>query len=133
MKMEIFEKAKELGNMISESKEFLSLRDAEEAIIKDQAAMDLLNAFGSVREEYANALQTTEDEAELEKLKTNLISKNDELMNNTVTKNYIDAKAKVDNIFKTVSDILLKAVNGEHEEEGGCSSGGCGSCGCGCG
>lgn len=133
--MEIYEKAKELGNMISESAEFLSLRGAEEAIMKDQPAMDILNEFGAIREEYAHALQTTEDAEKLEAMKQNLVKKNEELLTNTTTKNYIDAKAKVDNIFKTVSDILLRAVNGDQieEEAGGCSSSGCGSCGCGCG
>jgi cell fate (sporulation/competence/biofilm development) regulator YlbF (YheA/YmcA/DUF963 family) len=131
--MTIYEKAKELGEMISESQELQNLRFAEETIINNQDALDIFNDFSAIREEYASLMAQGEDGERLEQVKRSLIEKNEALMENHVTKSYIDSKNTVDNIFKTVTDILMRAVNGAEEESqgGGCSSGGCSGCSCG--
>lgn len=130
--MDIYEKARELGDLISESDELKKLRDAEETIINNQQALDIFNEFSSIRQEYANLMEGTDDQSKLEDVKTRLLAKNEEIMKNETTKNYIDSKTAVDNIFKSVTDILMKAVNGSDEESGGCSTSDCSGCGGGC-
>lgn len=129
--MDIYEKARELGDLISESEELQRLRSAEETIMNNQQALDIFNEFSAIRQEYVSLMEGTDDQTKLEEVKATLLEKNDELMKNETTKNYIDSKTAVDNIFKSVTDILMKAVNGT-EDEGGCSSSGCSGCGGGC-
>lgn len=129
--MDIYEKARELGDLISESDELKRLRDAEEAIINNQQALDIFNEFSAIRQEYVGLMEGNDDQTKIEEVKSRLLEKNDELMKNETTKTYIDSKTAVDNIFKSVTDILMKSVNGT-EDEDGCSSSGCSGCGGGC-
>jgi cell fate (sporulation/competence/biofilm development) regulator YlbF (YheA/YmcA/DUF963 family) len=130
--MNIYEKAKELGEMISDSQELQNLRLAEDTILHDGQALQIFNDFSAIRQEYMSLLDGTEDEGKLEESRSRLVAKNEELMKNATTRNYMDAKTTVDNIFKSVTDILMKAVNGSDEQASGCGSSGCGDCGGGC-
>lgn len=130
--MEIYNKANELAKLISESKELQTLRDAEAALMGSKDALNLINDFNSSREEYVKLLSESEDTAKIEDLKKNIIEKSELLQSNKLTKDYLESKTVIDNMFRTISDILSHAVNGDQEDGCGSDCGsGCGSCGCG--
>lgn len=130
--MEIYNKANELAKLISDSKELQNLRDSEAALMASKEALTLINEFNSSREEYIKVMNESGEGPQTEELQKKVIEKSEMLQANKLTKDYLEAKTVIDNIFKTISDILSHAVNGDQGEDcgSGCESD-CGSCGCG--
>lgn len=125
-KMDIFEKAKELGQAIIDSEEFKTLKAAEDAQENDAAAIELLRGYSELRtslakevnEEQVSEQRMTEIRDEMERAYQNM-------MENEKIAAYVDAQ----NVFKAIVDqmnsILSFYITGE--TPGGCS-GSCHSC-----
>lgn len=135
--MTIFEKAKELGEMLGQSKEIIQLRQAEENLLGNPDALEVLNAFNSMRQEYIQKGLASGNVELIQEYKKKVLERNEALSQNVITKEYLDKKERMDALFKAVTSILQKSVNGMEEEDNdqassGCGSGGCGGCsGCG--
>lgn len=132
--MDIIDKAKELGQMIVESKEFIAMKDTEEALENDEKSVQLMTDYQTIQNEMIQALQGQKEDADVNEIRSRFMAKQDEISNYDVTKKFLEARTAFENMMKQVNDVIAYMVRGFEEEEcsGGCS-GGCSSCGGGCG
>ncbi|MCX7749701.1 MAG: YlbF family regulator [Clostridia bacterium] len=123
--MDAFEKAKELGEIIKNSKMMADFKRAEEAYEQDPFAKDLFDTYKNIQMDLLRATKGNKPQDEIMDLRGKLVSKQDEINGYAVTKDFLDRKAKLDDFIKKVNDVLMYAITGEES----CSSHGCGSCG----
>jgi len=122
--MTIIEKAHELGEMINESEELKTLKEAEKAQQEDETAQKLVAEFNMKRMNLARDIQEkkiTEEEA---------IKKNNEAFTEMTEKSeaikkYVDAKQAFDKMINGVNDVINFYIMGE---QGGCTHD-CHTCG----
>ena len=126
--MDIFEKAKELGEAIAASEELENLKNAEIDLENDEKARGLMEDYKELQKELVRATRQKESEEELDSIREMLIAKQRELNEYPVTFRYLDSKMKFDRLMKNINGVISFAINGEE----GCSPSKCGSCG-GCG
>lgn len=123
--MDILDMAKELGTMIGNSKEMISLKDSEAALQADDKAKTLLDDYKQLQIELVKATKAKKDNAEIESVKEMLLLKQEELNTYPITNNFLEARANFDKIMKNVNDVIIFAITGEEQ----CSPTKCGSCG----
>lgn len=112
IKMDIFEKTRELGEMIQESEEMKKVKAAEVAQAEDETAQTLMQEFNLNRMNLARDMQSgkiTREEA---------IKKNDEAFEEICEKcetirNFIEAKKEFDAVLNQVNQILNFYITGE--------------------
>lgn len=126
--MDIITKAKELGESIASSKEMENLKNSEIELEKDRKAKELLNDYKLLQMELVRATKEKREKEIIDSIRLRLMSKQDELNDYDVTKNYLSAKATFDKLMKTVNDVIVFSISGEEP----CSPKKCGSCGGGC-
>lgn len=125
---EIIEKARELGQMLSESDEFKVLKGAEEMQLADPDAQELMMEYATVRERLGNrASAEGVSKEDLEDIQREAQQAFEKLMTNANIKRYIDASQSFKTLVDQVNAIIAFYVKGE-EQSGGCS-GNCSSCG----
>lgn len=127
--MDIISKAKELGNMIGSSEEMINFKKWEESLARDHKARLILKEYQEIQSEMVMAVHQNFEKEKLDKIKQKLLEKYDEVNQCDVTRNYIEAKEKLDMLIKKVNDVLVYSITGEES----CSSKGCSSCSGGCG
>jgi cell fate (sporulation/competence/biofilm development) regulator YlbF (YheA/YmcA/DUF963 family) len=127
--MDIIEKAKELGNMIKESNQMADLKNSEAKMMQDEKARTILNDLYLLQDEMAKAMQEGKDREVLESIQQKFISKQNDMRNYDITKNYLEDKSKFDSLMKQINDVIVYSMTGEEP----CSSHDCGSCGGSCG
>lgn len=124
--MDIFEKTRELGEMIQECGEMKAVKAAELAQAEDETAQTLMKEFNLSRMNLARDMQSgkiTREEA---------IKKNDEAFEEICKKsetirNFIDAKKAFDEVLSQVNQILNFYITGQDPScTHDCSS--CGGC-----
>ncbi|GAE89949.1 YlbF family regulator [Acetivibrio straminisolvens] len=126
--MDIFTKAKELGELISTSDEMTNYKKWEASLERDHKARAILREYQSLQSEMVRAAHEDKDKSVLDDIKERLITKFDEVNSYEVTRNYIESKDKLDRLIKKVNDVLIYSISGEES----CSSNKCSSCsGCG--
>jgi len=126
--MDIITKARELGELIAASEQMASFNKAEEAMQNDSRAKTLFNDYKLLQIEVVKATKEKRPDDITQSIKDRLMAKLDEINNYTVTKDYLQAKAEVDRLMKTVNDVIIYSITGEEP----CSPSKCGSCGGGC-
>lgn len=126
--MDIITKAKELGESIASSKEMENLKNSEIELEKDRKAKELLNDYKLLQMELVRATKEKREKEIIDSIRLRLMSKQDELNDYDVTKNYLSAKATFDKLMKMVNDVIVFSISGEEP----CSPKKCGSCGGGC-
>lgn len=126
--MDILKKAKELGEMIADSPEMERLNLSEEMIQTDEKSNILLNEYKLLQIEVINVTKDNKDKDEIEKAREKLISKQQELTEYEVTKEFFDSKMEFDAFMKEINDVIIHAITGEEA----CASNDCGSCGSSC-
>lgn len=123
--MPIMEKARELGNSLSESKELNTMREAEKMMMEDQEARDSIAQFDEKQRAYqaiqAQGKELTEKQIkELEDLEF-------KMLNNPYVYNFFKAQQEFQAILESINNIIGEAI--------GIKPQGCGcedeSCGCG--
>jgi len=119
-------KAKELGDMIAESREMAELKQAEAELESDDTAKQLLEDLNLLRMELTRAIKEGKPEGTIEEINNMVKLKQQDVMSYRVTRNFLAAKNAFDNLIKRLNDIMLFAITGE--EKGSCSSHGCDSC-----
>lgn len=110
--MDIFEKTRELGEMIQECDEMKAVKAAELAQSEDETAQTLMKEFNLSRMNLARDMQSgkiTREEA---------IKKNDEAFEEICKKsetirNFIDTKKAFDEVLSQVNQILNFYITGQ--------------------
>ena len=119
-------KAKELGDMIADSREMAELKEAEAEFESDERAKQLLEDLNFLKAELSLALREGRPETTIEEISTMVKLKQQDVMNYRITRNFLTAKAAFDNLVNRLNDIILFTITGD--EKGSCSSHDCGSC-----
>ena len=124
--MDIFEKTKELGEMIQESEEMKRMKAADVAQLADEEAQKLLQEFNLQRMNLARDMQE-------EKIsKEEAVKKNNEAFSNMVSasetiKEYVEAKRAFDMMVSKINGILNFYITGQDPNcTHNCST--CGGC-----
>ena len=124
--MDIFEKTKELGEMIQESEEMKRMKTADAAQLADEEAQKLLQEFNLQRMNLARDMQE-------EKIsKEEAVKKNNEAFSNMVSasetiKEYVEAKRAFDMMVSKINGILNFYITGQDPNcTHNCST--CGGC-----
>lgn len=127
--MDILSKAKELGNLIGSSEEMMNYKKWEESLARDHKARVILKEYQDVQSEMVMAVHENSEKEVLDDIKHKLLEKYDEINDCEITRNYIEAKEKLDMLIKKVNDVLVYSITREEP----CSSHSCSSCSGGCG
>lgn len=128
---EVFEKARELGEAIIESKEYKELKAAELAQENDEEAMALLQEYSAVRSRLAEEIQKGDvSEERIAQIRQELESAYEKTTTNEHITAYINAQRTFQAIIEQMNNILSFHITGQ--VPGGCS-GNCSSCGGSCG
>ncbi len=125
---EIIEKARELGQMLSECDEYKALKGAEDLQLADPEAQKLMMEYATTRENLGKRAAaenvTKEDFENIQKEAQEAFEK---LMTNENIKRYVDASQNFKTLVDQVNAIIAYFVKGE--EQAGSCSGNCSSCG----
>ena len=121
---DIFEKTRELGELIQTSEEMKALKDAEAKQEVDETAQTLLKEFNLKRMNLSRDMQNgkiTREQAIAENTKAyeEVISKSETI------KNYVEAKKLFDGMVNQINQILNYYITGQQP---GCSHD-CSTCG----
>ena len=103
--MDIFEKTRELGEMIQNSEEMKAAKAAEAAQAADETAQTLMQEFNLKRINLARDMQNGKITRE-DAIKQNNEAFEELCANNESIKNFVDAKAKLDAVVNQVNQIL---------------------------
>lgn len=127
MNENIFEKARELANMILETPEGMAYNDAKYVFDGDENAQASLKNYSMFRNAVAqrvnnNEITQEELEAENEKLKTMI----NELTSNPVINDMFMAEQRLNQLVNNVMNVFNATIQGD-ECDCGCN-GSCGSC-----
>jgi cell fate (sporulation/competence/biofilm development) regulator YlbF (YheA/YmcA/DUF963 family) len=132
----ILEKAQKLGKKLSESKELLTMREAEKMMLENDEARDSIAKFDEKQRAYqviqAQGMQLTEGQTkELEDLEL-------KMMNNPYVYNFFKAQQEFQNILESINNIIgeaigIKAGSGSDDASCGCDDRSCGCDGNRCG
>lgn len=123
-KMTIFEKARELGEMIQETEEFKALKAAEVAQAEDENAKTLLMEFNLRRMNLGRDIQEGKI-TEAEAIEQNNKAFDELLEKSEVIKNYVESQQALDKVVTEINNILTYYITGQ--TPGGCSHD-CSSC-----
>ena len=123
---EIFEKARELGEAIIESKEYKELKAAELAQENDEEAMALLKEYSEVRSRLAEEIQKGDvSEERIAEIREELEEAYQKMTTNDLITAYINAQRTFQAVIDQMNNILSFHITGQIP--GGCS-GNCSSC-----
>jgi cell fate (sporulation/competence/biofilm development) regulator YlbF (YheA/YmcA/DUF963 family) len=124
---EIFEKARELGEAIIESKEYQELKKAEAEQENDAEAMKLLQDYSILRSKLAEEIQKGDPgEERMNAIRTELEEAYEKVTENDHITAYINAQRMFQAIIDQMNNIISFHITGKMP--GGCS-GNCSSCG----
>lgn len=127
---EIFAKAKELGIMISKSKEFEALKEAEAAHMADKEAIGIMMEYSNKQQDIQKRASVPDiTKEEITKLKEEAQSEFEKICKNENIKAYLDASQTFAKMIEQVNAIIGYFVKGG--DASGCS-GNCSGCSGGC-
>jgi len=128
--MSIIEKAKELGQMLAESNEFVKMRTAEQAQQDDTDAQMLLMGYNQKRQELMMQAQKEDiTPEEMQAIRTEMESEFNKLNTNPNIVEYIESMQVFNELMQQVNASISYYITPQQEE--GCG-GECGGCGGGC-
>ena len=110
--MDIFEKTKELGQMIQDSEEMKRMKAADVAQLADEEAQKLLQEFNLQRMNLARDMQEEKISRE------EAVKRNNEAFQNMVSasetiKEYVDSKKAFDAVVAKINGILNFYITGQ--------------------
>lgn len=128
--MAIIEKARELGMMLAQSKEFTRMKNAELAQQADSDAQLLLAKYNTTREEIMQKAQKENiTPEEMQQIRNEMEQEYATLQGNANIVEYIEAMSEFNDLMQGVNGAISDFIS---PESGSCDSGDCGSCGGGC-
>lgn len=123
----IFEKAKELGDLIANSEVKARADEANRALTADADAVDLISGYNEKRleklEAFADKQPTAEEAQELNEFLQNEFNK---IAENAIIREYIEANRAFESVLNQMDQIIKNAISGGHSCSGSCSE--CGGC-----
>lgn len=132
MKLELFEKARELGELLVNTEEYHKVQEAESAYQEDELAQAKVNEFNELQQAVQKLMQTPDpDQAAIAAMADRLRNMQAELTEMPSIKAMNDAQTEFSNLLNQVNQVLRFIITGQ-VDEGGCG-GNCSSCGGGCG
>ncbi|MDD3920844.1 MAG: YlbF family regulator [Eubacteriales bacterium] len=131
----VLNQAEQLAEAILESDEYIAMRLAERAALKDEAATNLITAYSEQRKEVENLLASSDmDHSALAEAGAKLEEAQKAMDENDLIKSMREANDVFNTMMQQVNKLIRFVVTGESDEEEGCSCDSCGgSCGDGCG
>lgn len=125
----VIELAKQLGEALSGSDEFLRYKAADDAYHADDQALRLTEEYGKKTEELTKELSKEGiTPTEMIKIRQKMTAEYASLCLNPVIKEFVESKNAAEQLLSEVNSIIHFYVTGEEEQHGGCS-GNCSSCG----
>lgn len=129
--MTIVEKAKELGLMLAESKEFTQMRTAEQAQQSDTDAQLLLAKYNTARiaiTERAQKENVTPDE--MQAIRNEMEQEYNKLQKNANIVKYVEAMSVFNDLMQEVNTAISFYITPEEDDScgGDCGVGDCGGC-----
>ena len=126
----VLNQAEQLAEAILESEEFINMRLAEQAAMKDEAATKLIADYTEQRNVIEQLLAANDmDHDKLAEEGAKLESIEHEIDANDMIKKMQDTNAAFTSMMQKVNQIIKFVVTGEKEEEAGGCSGSCATCG----
>lgn len=126
-KEKIFEKAKEIGELIAHSDEKARAAEANRALTADTGAIDLINGYNDKRQkkmaEFADKQPTAE---EAQQINEYLQGEFNKIAVNPVIREYIEANKAFEDMLNQMDQIIKGSISGGHSCGGSCSS--CSGC-----
>lgn len=127
--MTVYEKARELGNMILETDEYKRLSGARYVYDSDEQAQRDMAEYSSYSESIRKKMEAGSlSEEEFNEASKKLRSKGEELKKQKVIGELIEAETSFNMLVNQIMDILKATITGQSDCDCGCS-GSCGSCG----
>ena len=120
--MDYLEAAAILGQALLESGEYKKFKEAENNLLADAKAQQIIMEHKTLQDEMVEASRNDWSKEDLEKVRDTLLEKQKELNEYEVTKEYLKAKQGFEMMMRSVNGIL------EHFLSGGDSAGCSGSC-----
>ena len=129
----VLNQAEQLAEAILESEEYIKMRIAEQATMRDEAAAALLAEYSQRRSAVETLLTSNDlDHSALAEAGERLETVEKAIDDNPMIQTMREANTAFSDMMQQINKIIKYVVTGEMEEaQGGCS-GSCGSCG-GCG
>ncbi len=125
--MEVFEKARELGEAIVNSDEYKALKLAEAKQEQDEEAMKLLQEYSELRRSLGEEINKGEvDENRMNEIRDAVEAAYEKVSSNDIIADYINAQRAFQAVIDQMNPILSYHITGQ--VPGGCS-GSCSSCG----
>ena len=131
MNLDIFEKSRELGELLVASDEYKKVQQAEEAFNDDEFAQKKVAEFNELQQSVQNMMQTPDpDQAAIAAEADRLRNMQAELIEMPSIKAMNDAQTEFSNLLTQVNQVLRFIITGQVDDGGG---GNCASCGGSCG
>lgn len=125
--MEIFEKARELGEAIVASDEYKALKLAEAKQEQDEEAMKLLQEYSELRRQLGEEINKGDvSEERMNEIRTAVEEAYEKVTENDIIADYINAQRTFQVIIDQMNTILSYHITGQLP--GGCG-GSCSTCG----
>ena len=125
----VLNQAEQLAEAILESEEFIRMRLAEQATMRNEEAAGLIADYSEKRSAVESILADSNlDHDKLAEAGTELDAAQQAMNDNALISAMRDASNTFNHMMEQVNKIIQFVVTGEQEEEAGCS-GSCQSCG----
>ena len=125
--MSILEKAYELGQEISTSKELAEMKNAEMAMMQDNVAQQIIKEFNEKQKVYMDIQRKGEQLTESQKEDVQGLEK--KMLDNPLIYQFFAAQQNFEKVLEEINNIIAKAISGNDHT---CSDDCCSSCsGCG--
>lgn len=124
--MDYVDAASQLGEAIVNSAAYITLKNAELAMMQDEKAQTLMSEYRELQAQMVRASREDESKESLEAIRDQLLAKQTELNEYSVTKDFFDGKKGFESMMKTINEIIAHFVNGGSSCGGNCAS--CGGC-----
>lgn len=125
--IQIYEKAKELGELIAHSDLKKRADEANKALTSDAEAVDLINDYNDKRQaklaEISDKQPTAEEAKAINEYLQNEFNK---MAENPVIKEYIEANSEFEKVLNQMDQIIKSSISGGSGCSGSCST--CGGC-----
>ncbi|MDR3085071.1 MAG: YlbF family regulator [Christensenellaceae bacterium] len=129
MKAEIFQKTRELGELIAGGEECARLQAAQAAVNEDMAAQVVIRSYNALQEGIQELMQgKSPDTKEVGRLATEMQAIQGQMMGFASVRELNEAQKAFAELFADVNQVLKFMITGEAAEESLSCGGGCASC-----
>lgn len=124
----IFEKARELGELIKASDVRQRSEEASKALLSDETAKGLIDSYNKLREDkMAEFTEKQPTQEEAQEVNNELQAEFEKMAENDIIKEYLEAARSYEMVLGQMDSILKHFIVGEQENQ--CGEGGCTTCG----